>query len=148
MSSSGYRISGLVVEESRSRSKKHLIRRLVLILKKDGRVIDVEKHREVIAGEKEAKPTYARGWAKNIDVLLEHGDYVIQAVFIKNFLGKVKGVIEVYNYRGELVYRAVYRDGELRRSIGDPVYAWIIRLVAERLRIPVKKTRLGDEKKR
>lgn len=143
-----YRVSGLVVEESRSRSRKHLAKKIVVVLKKNGRLLDVMKHSELVAGEKEGKPLYARGWAKNIDVILEHGDYVIQIVFIRNFLGKVKGVIEVYNHKGELVYKAVYRDSELRRSRGNPLYAWIVRFIAEKLRIPVKGTRLGDERKR
>ncbi|MCY0867744.1 MAG: hypothetical protein OWQ48_00720 [Desulfurococcus sp.] len=61
-------------------------------------------------------------------------------------MGRVKGYIAVYNHRGEIVYKAKYQNGVLRRSIGDPVYAWLVRVYVDTHRIPVSKTVLGDEK--
>ncbi len=139
-------IHGLLLEESRSRSGKHKRKCIVLLLLRDNGLQPVEKTGRVAASS-EAKPVYARGWARSIAVAPGHGDYVVQLCFTRNMWGRVKGYISVYNYHGELVYRAKYVDGELRRSIGNPIYAWIPRLVAEQLRIPVKKTRLGDERR-
>ncbi len=135
-----------VEEKSRSRTGKHVARRLVYIYSRDKGLIPLSKEPDRITRREDAEPTYKEGEAEKYLVKLEHGEFLIQARFVKNFLGKVVGEISVYNYKGELVYRAKYRDGELRRSIGNPVYAWIIRLFVEKLRIPVKKTRLGDEK--
>ena len=139
-------ISGLKIESSKSRTGKHVLRSMVLINGKDEGLLSINKIREAIVGEEQVKPTYRRGWAKKIDVKLEHGDYLIHIWFVKNLWGKVKGYISVYNHRGELVYRAKYVDGDLRRSTGDPIYAWLVRLVAQELKIPVKRTKLGDEK--
>ena len=138
-------LSGLIDEESRSRSNRHICRKVSLILLKNNGLKLLSKMPERVLEKTETKPTYAHGRAIKYKVKLEHGDYAIQISLVKNLWGKVKGWISVYNYKGELVYRAKYVDGELRRSIGNPIYAWIIRLVAEELHIPVKKTRLGDE---
>ena len=138
-------LTGLIDEESRSRSNRHMCRKVSLILLKDNGLKLISKMPERILEKTEIKPTYARGKAYKYRVKLEHGDYAIQISLVKNLWGKVKGWINVYNYKGELVYRAKYVDGELRRSIGNPIYAWIVRFVAEELCIPVKKTRLGDE---
>jgi len=32
----------------------------------------------------------------------------------------------------------------LRRSLGSPVYAWLIRMFVEQFKIPVSEIRLGD----
>jgi len=146
--SQGTIVDGVVFEESKSRSGKHIVRKLGLILLHNNGLKNVMKLKDRIVKTIEIRPTYSKGWAKRLCIKTNQGDYVIQIAFVKNFLGKVKGYIEVYNYKGELVYRAVYKDGELRRSIGEPIYAWIIRLVSQELRIPVKKTRLGDEKRK
>ncbi len=42
-----------------------------------------------------------------------------------------------------MVFRAVYRRLKLRRSMGDPKYAWIVKLVADYLKLPVKRYNLG-----
>ncbi len=139
-------LKGFIVEDSRSRSGKHIAKSLLFIYKKNSGLVSVSKAGDKIVNIREAKPTYAKGSAKEYSLILEHGDYAIRVWLVKNFLGKVKGFIEVYNHRGELVYRAKYYDGELRKSIGNPIYAWLVRLVVEKLRIPVKKTRLGDER--
>ncbi len=138
-------LAGLIDEESRSRSNRHICRKISLLLLKNNGLKLVSKMPNRVLEKTEIKSTYAYGKAYKYKIRLEHGDYAIQISFVKNLWGKVKGWINVYNYKGELVYRAKYVDGELRRSIGSPIYAWIVRLVVEELHIPVKKTRLGDE---
>lgn len=140
-------VARLYDEDSRSRSGRHLSKKRAYILLRDNGLKPVSKLADRIVKMEEAKPIYSRGKAVCYYVRLGHGDYAIQVWLVRNLWGRVKGFIEAYNYRGELVYRAKYYDGELRRSTGNPVYAWIIRLVAQLLKIPVKKTRLGDERK-
>ncbi len=134
-----------VEENSRSRSGKHILRSLIYIYSREKGLTPLSKIPHRIVKAEEIPKTYRIGEARRLLVGLRHGEFLIQARFIKNFQGRVKGEISVYNYRGELVYKAKYVDGELRRSMGNPVYAWIVRLFASELRIPVKKTRLGDE---
>ncbi len=136
----------VVEESSKSRSGKHVLRQLVFIYSREKGLVPLSRLPERIVSRSEAEKTYRRGRATRYSVRLKHGDYLLIARFIRNFYGKVKGSIEVYNYHGELVYRAKYVDRELRRSTGNPIYAWLVRLLAEKLKIPVKKTLLGDEK--
>ncbi len=136
---------GLVDEESRSKSGRHVCRRIPLILTKEHRLVPVNRVGDRIADQREAKTTYSKGRAVEYKVRLLHGEFAIQVSLVKNLWGQVKGWITVYNCRGEIVYRARYVEGELRRSIGNPIYAWIVRLVSGKLKIPVKRTRLGDE---
>ncbi len=140
-------INSLVDEDSRSRSGRHVVKKRAFILLKNGLLKPVSKLEDRVLEVRDIEPTYSRGKARCYRVRLDHGDYAIQVSFVKNLWGRVKGFIEAYNYKGELVYRAKYFDGELRRSIGAPIYAWIIRLVTQLLKIPVSKTRLGDERK-
>jgi len=132
------------VESSRSRSGKHVASSTLLIYVRDKGVVKPSGDR--VVEEAEANPTYVIGSAKSIKVRLSHGDFAIYGWFVKNYLNRVKGYISVYNYRGELVYRAKYLNGYLRRSKGSPVYAWLVRVFTEALKIPVSQTRLGDEK--
>ena len=140
-------LDGFIEEESRSWTGRHIARKLVLVLLRDNGIKPASKLGDKIVSVEDARPTYARGWAKKYRLALGHGDYVIQVSFVRNLWGRVKGVIEVYNHKGEMVYRALYKDRELRRSRGNLLYAWIVRLVTQKLRIPVSKTMLGDEGK-
>lgn len=127
----------LVEERSFSRSGKHAVRRLVLVVSKEG-VHEPEARRV------RTKPLYARGEAYLLrDVRIGGGEYLVQASFVRNLRGQVRGVIEVYTGDGALVYRAVYRKLKIRRSMGDPRYAWVVQRVAEHLKLPVKRMNLG-----
>ncbi len=127
----------LVEERSFSRSGKHAMRRLVLVVSKDG-------VREPEARRVRTKPLYARGEAYLLrDVSVGEGEYLVQASFVRNLRGHVKGTIEVYTGDGALVYRAVYRKLKIRRSMGDPKYAWVVQRVVEHLKLPVKRMNLG-----
>ncbi len=141
-----YVVGEYVVENSKSRSGRHHVISTILIYSRDKGLIPLSKAREYVVEETSVKPTYVRGEARSYKLKLKKGDYVIYGWFVKNFLGRVKGYVEVYSYKGELVYRAKYVDGELRRSWGNPINAWLVRLFIEHMKIPVKKTRLGDER--
>ncbi|MEM4489855.1 MAG: hypothetical protein QXD50_02230 [Desulfurococcaceae archaeon] len=140
---STYEIPGLLVEKSRSRSGKHILNSTVFIYKKSQGLVPYSKF---VASEEKIKPMYARGEAKLVKVRVEHGDFIIHSLFIRNFKGVVKGYISIINHRGELVYRAKYNNGFVAKSRGNPVYAWLTRLFLNTMKIPVLNTKLGDEK--
>ncbi|OYT37760.1 MAG: hypothetical protein B6U89_06890 [Desulfurococcales archaeon ex4484_58] len=140
-----YIVGEYIVENSRSRSGRHRASSVLLIYSREKGFIPLSKAKEYIVEENIVKPTYVKGEARSYKLKLKKGDYVVYGWFVRNFLGKVKGYIEVYSYKGELLYRAKYYNGIVRKSIGNPVNAWLIRLFLEKTRIPVKKTRLGDE---
>lgn len=131
------------VERSTSLSEKHLLYSTVFIYKKDVGLIPYTK---CLYLEQVVKPTYSKGEAKVVSVKLNPGDFVIHVRLVKNFLKRVIGYISIYNYSGELLYRAKYVNGFVARSKGNPVYAWLVRLLLEYSKIPVTGMKLGDEK--
>jgi len=127
----------LVEELSKSRTGKHAVRKIAFIVSKNGvRRVDCS------SGEKGVK-TYARGWSRICSVELDENEYAVQVHLVKNLYGHVKGYIEVYDHNGNMVFRAVYRKLKIRRSHGHPRYAWIVKRVAEELKLPVKRYNLG-----
>lgn len=142
-----YIIGEYVLENSRSKSGKHRRVSILIIYKKDRGIVNSKNLREYVVEENIAKPVYCKGSARSVKLKTDKGDYIVYGYFTKNFLNRVKGFIEVYSYKGELIYRAKYIDGILRKSIGNPVNAWLVRLFTDYLKIPVKETKLGDEAK-
>ena len=130
----------LRVERSKSRSGKHAARALALLVSETGEVVEARPR-----SYRKVKPLYSRGGAYEASFEVPPGWYLVYVWLVKNLRGHVKGYIEVYSRDAELLYRAVYRRLKLRRSRGDPRYAWIVRRVADYLRLPVKNTNLGDE---
>jgi len=131
------------VESSKSKSGKHVLYSNVYVYSRAAsRILPCDKY---VASFTEVKPVYVRGRAKRVSLRVEKGDFVIYVWMVRNYLKRVKGYILLFNHSGELVYKAKYVDGSLRRSVGSPVYAWLVRLFVEQLKIPVRETRLGDE---
>lgn len=131
------------VEKSKSRRGKHVLYSTVYVYKKKEGLIPYTK---VVFSEQPTNPTYSRGEAKIISLALDHGDLVVYAWFVRNFRKQVKGYISVYSSKGQLLYRAKYKNGFVVFSEGSPAYAWLVRLFLELQKIPVTATRLGDEK--
>ena len=121
------------IEMSKSRTGKHAVRSLALLVSDKGDVVEAKPKRVT-----ETKPSYSRrrGYIASIEV--PEGWYLAYVYLVKNLRGHVKGYIEVYSRDAELLYRAVYRKLKLRFSKGNPRYAWIVRRVAEYLKLPVK----------
>lgn len=138
-----YVIHGLRVENSRSRSGKHVLYSGVFVYRKDHGLLPYTKYTYTETG---IKPIYAKGEAKDVSIKTIHGDFIVYFSFVKNYKNTVKGYIQVFNHRGELVYRAKYRNGYLVKSRGDPIYAWLIRLFVDITKIPIKEIKLGDER--
>lgn len=132
----------LVVESSKSRSGRHAAYSNFFVYSRERGAIEPGERYAV--GSQPARPTYARGWAKRVAASVKREDLIIYARFVRNFRGKVKGHIAVLSHRGELLFRAKYDGGALRRSAGNPAYAWLVRLFAERAKIPVTSASLGD----
>ena len=124
----------LVEELSKSRSGKHAVRRIVLVVPRRGAV------RKPDASRIPVKPTYAVGGAWRLEPRNLGEDEVIVLIhLVRNPRGRVKGYIEVYGPDGALLYRAVYRKLKLRYSKGNPRYAWAARRAAEHIKLPVKR---------
>jgi len=131
---------GLRIERSRSRSGKHAVRSLALLVSPRGEVVEARPR-----SAERLRPLYSVGEAFQAYYAVPEGWLLVYVYLVRNLRGHVKGYIEVYDRDGRLLYRAVYRRLKLRRSIGDPSYAWAVRRVAEHLKLPVKRTNLGDE---
>jgi len=138
-----YELMGLRVEKSRSNSGKHVLNSTIYVYKKNQ---GLTPYTSFTVSQEPIKPTYAIGEAKLVKLRIEQGDFVIYVRFLRNFKRVVKGLIIIYNYKGEVVYRAKYINGFVVKSMGNPVYAWLVRYLLESLKIPYKSTKLGDEK--
>jgi len=138
-----HEVGGFRVERSVSRSGKHLLYSTVFVYKKN---VGLVPYTKCVISEQKAEPLYAKGDAKVVNLKTEHGDLVVHVVLVKNPMNRVKGYISVYNYRGELLYRAKYLNGFIVKSKGNSIYAWVVRLFLEVAKIPVTGTKLGDEK--
>ena len=130
----------LRLEKSKSRTGKHAVRTLAFYVTSDGRVLPARPR-----SLQPVKPLYRVGEAYEAWFEPPSDGYLVYVRLLRNLRGHVKGYIEVYSRDAELLYRAVYRKLKLRRSSGDPSYAWVVRRVAEHLGLPVKNTNLGDE---
>ncbi len=87
--------------------------------------------------------TYVKGEAKRVIVReLSRDEYLVIVRLVRNPQGHVSGEIIVYDWRQELVFRAVYRKLKLRKTSGDSRFAWIPRIVADKLKLYVKRYNL------
>lgn len=141
--SESFVIGDFLIENSRSRSGRHHAVSTLILYSKSSGVIPLTKASELIVEERACKPTYVKGVGRRIKVRVGKGDFIVYGWFVKNFLSKVKGYITVYNYRGDEVYRVKYYDGVLRRSFGDLIYDWLIKIFVDINRIAVKEYRSG-----
>jgi hypothetical protein len=133
----------LRVEKSKSRTGKHAVRDIALLVYQDGRVEEVK-----VKSKYPVKPVYSRGEAYLVHVEAKPGVYPVQVHLVRNLWGHVKGYIEVYGPDGVAIYRAVYRKLKLRYSRGDDRFAWIVELVAKHLNLPVKRVNLKKPQSR
>jgi len=122
-----------LVELSRSKTGKHAIRRALFVIDENGDVKLVKKDGVPV------KPTYVKGSASLVEINgLKKGEFLVYVVIVRNLRNHLKGFVEVYDWEGRMVYRAVYRRLKMRRSWGNPYYSWIVRIVAEALRLRIK----------
>ncbi|WP_440059722.1 hypothetical protein ACSU1N_00765 [Thermogladius sp. 4427co] len=131
------------VENSRSRSGKHVLYSNVYVYSRARGGFQPPDN--YIVSSTDSKPVYVRGRARRISLKVEKGDFILYVWMVRNFKGSVKGFLLLFNHNGSIVFKAKYINGSLRRSFGEPVYAWIIRLFVNQFKIPVRETRLGDE---
>lgn len=129
------------LESSESRSRKHKIYSDVYIYRKDVGLLKPDKGS--ITSETEVKPIYSRGSSRIVRVVTRPGDYILYLWFVRNFRKEVKGYISVFNYKGELIYRAKYVNGILRYSLGNKLYSWLVRVLVDQIKLPVKKIEEG-----
>ena len=98
-----------------------------------------EAEGEVVSEE---RPLYSVGFARKVRVRLGRGEYLAVLKLVRNPRGVVKGYVEVYDASGVVVFRAAYRKLKLRRSFGDPKYAWVVESLVRHLKMPIKRLNL------
>ncbi|MEB3755496.1 MAG: hypothetical protein GSR79_01350 [Desulfurococcales archaeon] len=128
----------VVVELTKSRTGKHAARRMAFIVNEHGGIT------ELASGDicEECK-TYAKGEAKRVKVKeLSRDEYLVIVRLVRNTRGHVLGEITIYDWRQEPVFRAVYRKLKLRKNFGASRYAWIPRIIADKLKLYVKRYNL------
>lgn len=130
------------VERTSSETKKHSHYANLFIVYKDGKVEQAKPVRET-----RVRGLYKRGDAKEVLVevpVVPGGEAVaVQVFFTRNIRKKVSGEILVYDSRGRLVLKCVYRKLKVRRSKGDKKYGWAVQRVLDFLRVPVKRYNLN-----
>lgn len=120
----------LVIESTRSRRGGHIARKAALIIRSDGSIATVTP-----SSGRPVRGTYARGFAREVEVELVEGDILVWAYLVRNSRGHVKGEFIVYDHKGAPVLRVVYRRMKLRRSWGDPSYSWAIERAIEAFKL-------------
>jgi hypothetical protein len=128
----------VIAELTKSRTGKHACRRIAFIVNEEGDI------RELSVGEPcEPCKTYSKGEAKKLNVPdINKNEYLVTVRLVKNFRNHVSGEIIVYDAEMKPVYRAVYRKLKIRKTHGDPRYSWIPRLIADKLKLYVKRYNL------
>ncbi|MEM0340148.1 MAG: hypothetical protein QXN05_04525 [Acidilobaceae archaeon] len=122
----------LIVESSRSRTGKHIEKKMAFVVSKDS----VKAFDESFCIETElVKPVYSKGRACVISVEVSPESYAVQLRLVRNLYGRVKGYINVYDERGTLLYKAVIRKLKVRPSLGDYRYHWVVERVIEYLKL-------------
>ncbi len=128
----------VVAELTKSRTGKHASRKMAFIVNDEGEI------RELSVGKPcEECKTYSKGEARKLTVPgIGRNEYLVTVRLVKNLRNHISGEIIVYDARMEPVYRAVYRKLKIRKTHGDPRYSWIPRLIADKLKLYVKRYNL------
>jgi len=125
----------LRVEKSQSRSGKHAFRSFYFIMDSKCNKIEVTPK-----STKAVKPSYIRGEAYEHEVLVPEGYFAIELRFVKCLRGRVKGEIIVYDFKGGILCRAVYRKLKIRfLGCMDKSVVNVVTCIVSQLRIPVKR---------
>ncbi|RLG87291.1 MAG: hypothetical protein DRO15_05105 [Thermoprotei archaeon] len=123
----------LIEELSKSKSKRHAIRRMGFIVKE---TCEIERPR---GRSIPIKPLYAQGEAHEVYVNIPPDAYAVQLIMIKCLRNRVKGCIEVFSSDGRLLLRVKYQKFKVRKSVGDSKYSWIVDKIIKHLKIPVRR---------
>ncbi|MGC8621814.1 MAG: hypothetical protein ACP5I6_01870 [Caldisphaera sp.] len=108
------------VESTKSKTGLHAMRKIVVLIKKG-------KEIETIANpSKDDKGTYKKGKAGKVTLRLNINEYAVHVTLVKNPKNRIKGRLKVYNCDAQEVLEVKYEKLKIRRSWGDPSYAWII----------------------
>ncbi|MEM3971073.1 MAG: hypothetical protein QXR34_00040 [Saccharolobus sp.] len=119
----------VLLENSRSKSNKHVIRSLLYKVEND-ELVQAE-----LSGKK-VMPIYKVGDAKIVNIP-NKGIY-IYVYLLRNIQGKVYGRATVID-NGNLALVMKYRKLKLKLIDGDPQYSKYIKRLFDKLKMPVKK---------
>jgi hypothetical protein len=120
----------LPIERSVSRTGRHAARRVAVIIRSNGAI-------EVV-GEPSRRGsgcTYSKGVCGVAEVRLDPGDVAVEVRLVRSHSGRVSGEFVVYDHTGSPVLVAVYRRLKVRRSRGDPSYAWAVEAAVKALKM-------------
>ncbi len=125
----------VINENSKSRSGKH--HRIISYV-----VVDTECRplKYVVKSRSEERPTYVVGRRYVEEIEVPDDALVIQLDFRRGIRGRVNGDVVIYDSKGELIGRAVYRKMKVR--LVDYVSTKlldIIKCVLRRAKVPVKR---------
>jgi hypothetical protein len=127
-----------VVEKTQSRTGLHKRTRRLFIVSRNGAIREYWPSKTT-----SAKGTYVKGEAYKVDFpMISENECVVYLDFVLNIKKRVKGKIHVYNHKGELKLTLNYDKLKLRRSRGDRSYFWPVKILIEKLNIPVKRINL------
>ena len=127
-----------IIEKTQSRTGLHKKTRRLFIVSKNGVVKEYWPSKTT-----SVKGTYVKGEAHKVDFpVVGANECVVYLDFVLNIKKMVKGKIYVYNHKGELKLVLNYNKLKLRRSRGDRSYFWAVKILIEKLNIPVKRINL------
>ncbi len=125
----------VIEEKSISRRKLHRRRRLFLVTDLKCRELNYR-----VKSVTEIKPTYARGYAKEVNIDVDEGSLILQLDFRVNPKGIIKGDILIYDHQGNMLGRAVYRKLKVRLiEFVNPALIDVIKCIFRKLKLPVKR---------
>lgn len=128
----------IYVENSKSKSGKHAIRTLIFLVENNN-VTEFKQFKI----KKKIQGIYRLGEAEIID--LPDNKTFVYITLVKNLKNMVKGKVVVYS-NGDAKMIMNYRKLKLKLISGDKQYAEVVKLIFERLNIPVKKINLKEVK--
>jgi len=107
------------IDNSRSVTGKHEVRTHLYLIK-DGKTL-VAISPSQFKNVEPSKPTYARGDAAIVTLVLNEADYLVLTRTLRNLRGEIKARIFVIDSRGCVVTAYKYERGILRKSFGQNV---------------------------
>lgn len=125
------------VEKSVSRSGLHMRIATYFVVKSDCSRATPQIIERILI-----KPTYVKGEAYELLIEVPQESYVVQVDMTRNPRKRVRGNIIIYDTRGNIIARAVYRKLKIRiveYYVDQRLAYGVVRCVANTLKLPVKK---------
>ncbi len=125
----------LLVERSKSRTGMHQRRALYFVTDASCREVKAR-----VISERPVKPLYSKGEAKLIEIRIPENAVAIQLDFRRNWRGKVVGEFTLFDSRGNILGRGVYRKLKVRlvEATSESILE-LVKCVFRKLKLLVKR---------